>query len=221
MFLAPTKTLMIEALQQVYGTADALGSFPITEFRGIWISMEYPDAEADYPGIWVTFLPTAPLQVSGIGHRNYTDPDPDDGTVHSYTKWRFAGVFSFTCVAMTSLERDRLADSLIEVLAFGVNSPETAPFHTYLDQNDLVGLQMNWDQFTITAPDESQGTPWGTDDPVYEVTVNVDCEGEFASDPSVASMIPLSAILVTDYAPGETEPSSGTPSVPPADTDWQ
>lgn len=216
MFLVPLLTLFKEATTAVYGA-----EFPEPDFRDLWVSLEYPAAEANYPGIWLTYMPTAPLQVAGIGHREYTDPAAD-GSVRALTKWRFGGTLSFTCVAMSSFERYRLADSLIETLAFGKDNPDTSEFQATLDNNDLIGLQMQWDQFTIGAPDESQGTPWGTDDILYEMTVSVDCQGEFASDALGATLIPLSAVTVTDYAPGEGPADLGQASTDvPAATDWQ
>lgn len=216
MYFVPLLTLFLEATQAVY---DA--EFPEEDFRDLWVSLDYPAEEANYPGIWINYMPTSPLQVSGIGHRNYTDPAAD-GSVRGFTKWRFGGTVSFTCVAMSSFERYRLVDSLVEVLAFGKDNPTLSEFQATLDRNDLIGLQMQWDQFLVGAPDESQGTPWGTDDILYEMTVSVDCQGEFASDALGATLVPLSGVIVTDYAPGEGPADLGqaSPGVPVA-TDWQ
>lgn len=216
MYLVPLLTLFQEATQAVYDD-----EFPEEDFRALWVSLDYPAEEANYPGIWINYMPTSPLQVASIGHRNYTDPAAD-GSVRAFTKWRFGGTVAFTIVAFTSFERYRLVDSLVEVLAFGKDNPTLSEFQATLDRNDLIGLQMQWDQFSIGAPDESQGTPWGTDDILYEMTVSVDCQGEFASDALGATLIPLTAVTVTDYAPGEGPADLGQASTDvPAATDWQ
>lgn len=215
MFLTHAKTLLVRATKGVFDQ-----DYPEADFRGLWVSMEYPAEEANYPGIWVGFTPTAPLQVAGIGHREYTDPAAD-GTVRALTKWRFAGVATFTIAALTSLERDRLLDAMVQVIAFGLDNPATAEFKQTLDLNDLIGVQMNWDQFQITGLDENQGTPWGTDEVIYEGTVGVDCQGEFASSATSGTLVPLSGITVAEYAPGEEPPDLGQDVAQPADTDWQ
>jgi len=216
MYLVPLLTLFQEATTRVFDD-----EFPTEDFRDLWVSLEYPAEEANYPGLWITYNPTAPLQVSGIGNRGYTEPAAD-GSVRGFTKWRFGGTVTWTCVAMSSFERYRLADALVEMLAFGKDNPQVSEFQATLDSNDLIGLQMQWDQFTLSGPDESQGTPWGTDDILYEISVSVDCQGEFASDALGATLLPLSAVTVTDFAPGEGPADLGVPSATvPEPTDWQ
>jgi hypothetical protein len=65
-----------------------------------------------------------------------------------------------------------------------------------------------------------QGTPWGTNDWVYEATCSLTCEGEFISDLRHSpSLIPLSAITVTatPVPAGTGSPTTGTPE---ADGGW-
>ncbi len=184
-------------------------------FRNVWVSMEYPDTESSYPGIWVDFTPTADLQVAGINHVEWT---PGDAAPHKITRWRFAGLATFTLVAMTSLERDRLTDALVSVMAFGMEDPSASKFRTSIEQNDLIGLQMQWDKFAMSGKAETPGTPWGTDDVVYEITVSIDCQGEFLSDGTEATYARLSQIAVSERIEGEAlyEP----PLTEPVNADW-
>jgi hypothetical protein len=193
MFLQAVNTLLMEALQNTF---DA--EYPTADFRGLWVSMEYPADRANYPGIWVDFETTADLQIAGIGHTEYTVPEGRFNVRRKTTRWRFAGMATFTVAAMTSLERARLADELVRVLAFGSEDPATSDFRSYIEHNDLIATQMQWDKFSLNGKAETPGTPWGTDDVIYEITVTVDCQGEFISDGTSGTLVPLSAIVITD-----------------------
>lgn len=201
MFLVQLKTLVVEAWR---ATLDA--DYPEVDFRGVWVSMEYPLAKANYPGVWVDFLPTADLQTAGIGHAEYVEDATVAGRFHRVGRWRYAGVLQMTCVALTSLERDRLVDELVRVMAFGRELPETAVFRTTIETNDLIPCQAQWDKFTLGAKGETPGTPWGTDEVVYEMTISVDCQGEFVSGGSHGLLIPISSVVVQSQAPGEPDP---------------
>lgn len=209
-FMVPTKTLFIEALEQVF---DA--DYPVEEFRGLWVSMEYPSAESNYPGIWVDFRTSAPIQSAGIGHVEYTAPS-SSGAVRACSRWRFAGNVTLTIVALTSLERDRMLDALVSLIAFGLENPATSEFRRTLESNDLIGVEMQWDRLDIGGTDETVGTPWGSDDVVYETTLTWDCTGEFVSEGTERVLVPLSAFLIeprrtdepdeTDEQPAPTDP---------------
>ena len=203
MFLTATKTVIVEAVR---GLFDA--EFPEEDFRNIWVSQEYPKDQANYPGIWVDFDTTADVQTAGIGHVEYVASDTGTG-VRKVGRWRFAGMITLTMVAMTSLERDRLADALGMAVAFGLEDDTTSEFRRYIEHNDLVGLQVQWDKFALTGKAESPGTPWGTDDVVYEITMTLDCQGEFISSGSMGSLIPLSAIVVYEQADNDPPPPPG------------
>lgn len=219
MFVVPTKTLLMEALQQVFGS-----NYPNADFRSIWISMEYPIDQSNYPGIWVDFRVTQPLSIAGIDHTEYTQAGPS-GAVRKGTRWRFVGDMTMTFVAMTSLERDRLLDSVIGLLAFGLENQSTSEFRRTIESNDLVALQMQWDTFEIGGQAENPGTPWGTDDIIYEASLTWACQGEFISSGTDSVMVPLSSVTLyerRDDEPDTTSPSdSGTSLVvDPNNTVW-
>lgn len=205
MFLVNTKTLLIEALRETF---DA--SYPTQQFRDIWVSMEYPIEEANYPGIWVDFIPTQPLQIAGINHTEWSDPGLGGGR-RKNGRWRFAGQFALTCVAMTSLQRDRLVDEVVQLLAFGQETDSTARFRSMLEGNDLIALSCQWDTFGLGGKAETPGTPWGTDDVVYEMTVSFDCQGEIVSDGTSRTYDPITGFevgpAVTEIQAGEVYPN--------------
>lgn len=201
MFLVALKTLLVEAWR---ATLDA--DYPVVDFRGTWVSMEYPLAKANYPGVWVDFLPSADVQTAGIGHVEYVEDATLPGQYHRVARWRYAGVFQMTCVALTSLERDRLVDEVVRVMAFGRELATTQAFRSTVETNDLVACQVQWDKFSLGGKGETPGTPWGTDEVVYEMTVSVDCQGEFVSGGTEGLLVPISRVVVQSQAPGESPP---------------
>ena len=209
MFLVRTKTLLIEALQQTF---DA--DYPDPDFRGLWVSMEYPIDQSNYPGIWVDFRPAPSVTSAGIGHVEFTEPS-ESGAVRRFTRWRFGGQVTLTVVALTSLERDRLVDSLVGLIAFGLEGPATSEFRRTLETNDLIGLQCQWDQVDVGGTDETSGTPWGSDDVIYETTLTWDAIGEFVSSGTEGVLVPLSEIRLHERREDEPDTTDAQPETSP------
>lgn len=202
-FLAETKTLLREAFQRTF---DA--DYPVEEFRplGALSSLEGPVKDTDIPMVWVDFQPATELTAAGIGHVEYGDPD-ENGRVRRFTRWRFTGFATFTFITLNSQERDRMVDEFVRVVAFGLEDPSTATFRRHIEDNDLIGISMNWHRVALTGRSESQGTPWGTGEWVYEQTVQLEvANGEFVSEGSSGVLVPLSSIQIIPVAPGETDP---------------
>src|SRR5690606_15451698 len=175
MYLQKLKTLLVTAVQDTFDSA-----YPVQEFRGIPVSIEYPMRQQDYPGIWVDYAPRQSLQVAGIGHIEYAEDDGE--AARSFTRWAFAGEASFTLVALTSWERDRLHDEMVRVLAFGRENPGTARFRQTIEDNEWIGLTLDWDNISVRGMNQTVGTPWQTDDLIYETEIAMACRGEFVSD---------------------------------------
>lgn len=195
-----TKATAIEAMRQTFDS-----DFVEPDFRSIKISLEYPVSPQDYPSIWVDFEPLGSLSIVGIGHSEFVDAD--GGTNEMY-RWRFAGHLTFTAVAMTSLERDRLIDSLIKVFAFSRANGLTA-FRQTIEAGTLIALNADFDQVELRGFSTSSGTPWGTDEMIYEGTVAMEIAGEFVNT-STDLLLDVSGIETIEWTVGwEDDPTSG------------
>lgn len=188
MYITPVKTLGIEALQAVFDD-----QYPVAEFRGLHASLEYPIKTIDLPEIWVRYSDTEPLQQSGVAHIEDVDYDTDT-RVQPYTRWHFQGSWEFVVVAMSSLERDRVYDELVSVIAFSQQGGLRGRFRHYIEVNDLIDLTVRTDQIESTGESAEPGTPWGTDEVLYERTLNIDMVGDFSTDPETGAIVPLSRI---------------------------
>lgn len=207
MFLTNLKTTLVEALKTTFD-----GEYPETDFRNLRISIEYPIERIDYPGIWVNFDVSGELENIGIAHREL-ETNPDDLTTRSLMRWRFQGNASFTIVSLTSLELDRLLDEVVYVLAFGTEQEQTAQFRAYIENNEFLAMNIDFDQIGIAGQSAMPGTPWGTDEVVYEVTVRVECLGEFVSEAASRTLTPLAEIVAYPYSNLENESQAHPPAV--------
>lgn len=189
-YITPTKTMLVEAVQAAFDDV-----YPVAQFRGVRVSIEYPADKQAWPGVWIDYEDTADLQVAGVSHVEHTDP-VTGFTVGPFTRWRFTGSASFTVVALTSLERDRLYDELVATIAFGRFDEIRGRFRAFIESNPLVIADINYDQVGSGGAAASPGTPWGTDEIVYERTFTLELIGEFVPDPAVSTLVPLSRIQV-------------------------
>lgn len=198
MFITNLKTALVEGLKRTF---DA--EYVDDDFRNIHVSIEYPVDRQSYPGIWVDFDIEGQLENVGVDHREYAEVSEAEGTTRRVTRWRFQGYASFTVVALTSLERDRLFDEMVRVMAFGTESEQTAEFRSFIENNEFLALNFDFDQIGVSGASSLPGTPWGTDEVIYETTIRMECLGEFVSDVAAVTLVPLAAVVTYPYIEGQ------------------
>ncbi len=213
MYLAPLLTLLKEAMDRTFDD-----EFPEPDFRNMKVSLEYPADVALYPGIWVDFSPVGELQVAGVDHAEYSEAS-ETGRVRPLRRWTFQGYATYTIVALSSFERARIFDQVINVLAFGDQAGGAlSEFRQTIEDNDLIACNFDFDQIGVGGFAQAPGTPWGTDEIIYEATVTMECLGEFVSDLVSATLVPLSAVRIYEYPQGQPDPTLSPPaSLDPSD----
>jgi hypothetical protein len=194
-YLTYLKTMLVAALKQAFDNA-----YPEEDFRGVHVSIEYPIEEAHYPGIWVDYDDMDDLQIVGVDHKEYI---PAEDNFYPATRWKFSGYVTCTVTALTSLERDRLYDELVTTIAFGQFDTARKRFRDFIEDNDLVAALLNFDKISPKGSVAAPGTPWGTDEIIYERSLSVGVVGEFIPHPNTGALVPLSSItfemiMVTD-----------------------
>ncbi len=215
MFLTFLKTTLVEAMKLTFDS-----EYVNEDFRTVRISIDYPVEQAGYPGIWVDFEPEGQLETVGIDHHEYATVSEEEETTRRVGRWRFQGFATFTIVAMSSLERDRLFDEVVRVMAFGKEQEQTNQFRSYIEDNEFVAMNIDFDQIGVSGVSAVPGTPWGTEEVIYEITVSMECVGEFVSDGIGATLVPLSAVVMYPYEDDSVEiPAAGL--VPSGDLDEQ
>jgi hypothetical protein len=189
-YMTVLKTALVQGLRECF---DA--DYPQEDFRDLLVDIEFPNDVQSYPSIWVNYTDSSALVSAGIDHHEFTDPG-DSGYVRRFTRWRFSGTASFTVVALSSLERDRLYDEMVRVIAFARESDQVPEFRAYIEDNEFIAMNANFDEIEPTGNSAAPGTPWGSDEYIYEITLNIDVIGEFISDGETGSLAPLSMIKV-------------------------
>lgn len=194
MYLTEVKTLLTKAMR------DAFVESVEPDFANLYISIEYPVSAQHYPSIWVDFDPSGALQTAGIGHVEY-----DTGL--AVRRWRFTGSASYTVVALSSFERDRMFDEVVRILAFNQNSAELGTYRRAIEDNQLIAVNVDFDQIDQRGFAAAQGTPWNTDEMIYEATIGVSMIGEFVSS-SDGVLVNLSAVVIIPIEDGSADPTT-------------
>lgn len=204
MYLVETKAIITNAMQNVFTS-----TYPVEAFRDLKVSLEYPATKQDYPSIWSDFEPVGELEQAGIGHTEYIENEA--GEVRKTTRWRFGGYATYTCVALTSRERDLLFDQMVRVFAFTYQHPSTERFREVIETNNLIGITMGWGKIGQRGFSATVGTPWDTDETLYEATIAVAVQGEFVLDPTTDALAILSEVRAFPYTEGEGDPTLDDP----------
>lgn len=162
----------------------------------ISIDMEYPIQKENYPGIWVQFSFQEIVQ-AGLGHEpllrtvvvEATETEPEQVNWEPIREFQFKGRVTLTIVALTSLERDRIADAIITTLAFSrppetvITRPneDTKQFRQLIESlanNPHVSMTINHDQIIPGGQAMTTGVPWDDQIPGYEDTYSFDILGQ-------------------------------------------
>lgn len=197
MFLAETLAIGEQAMKQVFvpGYVSLDGQ---SDFSNLHISIEYPTDKQNYPAIWVDFEPDHEITRSGIDNIDTLDPNPD-GTYTPYYLWRAQGDLTYTICAMSNLERARLHDEVVRVLAFN-GDPAVSAYRQFIEDNPLIAMNANFDNIQERPPSISS-TPWDSLDLIYEITVAVTCVIEFQAAQQYGALVPFYGAIVTGTDP--------------------
>lgn len=196
------KTVLTEAIKRTFD-----GNYIEPDFRNIHASIEFPQEKQQFPGIWVDYNPIGSLRRVGVGHIEYGETG-EGGTARPFTRWYFQGEASFTVAALTSLERDRLHDEVVRVMAFGEEASSTSDFRAYIESNEFLAVNFDFDEITVRGLAATLGTPWQTNDMIYEAEIAMECVGEFFSDAENVTLVPLSEIILTTWNDAEADPTT-------------
>lgn len=223
---------MIEAVKRavITGLRESFGNSSLgAGEQKCYIDIEYPTDPTSYPGIWVQFS-IASLTRAGLAMETWTkDADDNWGSIQ---EWSFNGNISLTIAALTSKDRDRLADTVIAQLAFArppdliiynpkTNANQMKGLITALDQNPYVSMTVNTDIINSGGQTVTSGTPWAQNILLYEDNYTIGCHGQFNLRFSHDGVYSLAEIrhrpVMTDEIPPE---DSTNPNRPPRDPRW-
>jgi len=185
MFITAVKTAIIEALNAGFSS---LASSPIDTSLDLTpnsITIEYPLEMVEWPAMFVQFRPSK-VQWFGLNPDSYvvsTTGIPISGTSYPATNVTrngyFEGNIDLQIMAMHSEERDRLFDSVSNLILMGGGSVASTAFYNSIANNDLVGMTILPSTFNILGDSVSAGTPWSPEELTYEASLRISCIGDF------------------------------------------
>lgn len=192
-YISPLKTIIVEALRETFDS-----QYPNPQFQDVNVQLDYPVENQEYPAVFVSYDDTGALKRAGVSMVEMVDPS-SGAEVAPFARWRFQGTVSITVVSIaTALERDELYDEVVRVIAFGREDPDlVGRFHSYIDSNDLIASILQTDMMNPRGSSAAPGTPWGTDEMMFERTLDLEIVGEFVPDSLGGELVRLSRIIIT------------------------
>jgi hypothetical protein len=137
---------------------DANGNY----ISGTKISLEYPNSEQGYPSL-VIRLSGLRQSSAGVGHIEYI-LDVNDTNFYPYKHYHYQGTVELLIFALSSLDRDLLADSVVQTVVMPemqnyTNQYFNQIFNTEQSPPNLNYLNINIDNITDTGDQVTQ-QPW-------------------------------------------------------------
>jgi hypothetical protein len=103
-------------------------------------------------------------------------------------------------VALNSNECDGVYDQLVALTAYAAQSQYPSVFREAVDANGLVTTTWSYDTVQGRGQSAAPGTPWGTDEIIYERGLALQVIGEFVTGPGPQAqtiLVPLREIIIT------------------------
>lgn len=214
------KTYVKHAL--VEGLRDVFQNHLDEQLRKTRVSIDFSRKEADYPQVIIRFFEKT-ADNAGVGHSEKIDVydlDTDEflGRIKlkHYLYW---GDIEFGVYALSSFDRDLIADSLVQTIAMGDLESYTNRFLMRIYANpaffpDAVNhfIAVNTDSIQGFGETQNQ-TPWfSEDDLVYTTSYRVKVFGEFYSLPNSAPAGLITAVRDYPYIGGVEPVPTGDPN---------
>ena len=185
MFITAVKTAVVEALNAGFSTLASSPTDTSLDLTPNSITIEYPLEMVEWPAVFVQFRPSK-VQWSGLFPDTYTAAS---GGItisgHNYPAFvadragYFEGSIDLQIMAMHSEERDRLYDSITNLILMDKMSPASTAFVQSIYNNNLIGMTLLLDTFTPLGDSVSPGTPWSPEELTYEASIRISCIGDF------------------------------------------
>lgn len=179
------KETMTEALRRVFE------NHPDPLLSSTKITPELPTDEASFPAVIVRYYNRS-LRNAGIGHHEWFLATPVGYEPKLYQKFKhfmYSGDIEFKVLALSSKDRDFLADALVQTIGMAEAEAYTKAFLTRVYDSDQTAEPQSLYHFINLATDDfqelgdqEQSAPWMEEDLlVYSSTFRVPIFGEFYS----------------------------------------
>lgn len=207
------KTALIESLRPVFG------NHKDEALRATTVEIDFPKREAHYPTVILRFFEREIFN-AGVGHEELIDLSTVGlNGLYKFKHYFYKGDIEFAIYGITSLDRDLVADTIVQTIAMGNLEDYTNRFfdRIYADENqtpDSIWHYININTDRVSGFGEGQGqTPWGSeDDLIYQTSYRVPAFGEFYSVPPEIPAEFISKVAQYPYIQGLEDVPEGDPN---------
>lgn len=189
---------------------------------GTNVTIEYPRTDAEYPTLLIRFF-EKDIQNMGVGHQEHIHVDGPDGKpesegIFTFKHYLYHADIEYAIYALSSLDRDLIADTVVQTLGMGTLEAYTNRFfeRIYPDEQeaqypDSIWHFININTDMISGFGETQtATPWQSeDDLIYSTSYRTSVMGEFYSVPPNIPKEYISKVLLFPYIGGLEEVPQG------------
>jgi hypothetical protein len=199
MFITAVKIAIIEGIDAGFAALGPVSSNTTTDLVPRAVTIEYPVEEIEWPAIYVQFRPSI-TQYTGLNPNTYSpivDENGDTVAWESIRQGYFEGSFDLQILAMSSEERDKIWETLINLFTMNDMSPGSTALYQSIVHNDLIAITLQQGSIIQVGDTVSPGTPWSPEELSYEATIRIKCIGEFYENKYNQELLPVSAINVT------------------------
>jgi hypothetical protein len=153
--------------------------------HGVQVTLEFPKKKNRYPAVVVRFFERDIVNM-GVGHAELILAHEDDPSPSVFKHYLYHGDLEFAIYALSSLDRDTMADTVVQTLTMGRLFGYTNEFYTNVydrNEGDPLWNYINIDSDTLRGFGEQETpVPWASeDDKLYQTSYRVKVSGEFYS----------------------------------------
>lgn len=153
---------------------------------GTFIGIEFPTDQHEYPTIVVRYYERQ-VRNAGVGHIEYFFNPVTSGN-DAYRHGYYIGTAEFEISALSTLDRDLVSDSLVQILRMPDMEAYTNLFFNEIFNTELSAPNLNYVDLNTDIIDgigeSTTEPPWGSENQlIYQSGYRIDVFGEFYSLP--------------------------------------
>ena len=199
------KTALVEALKPVFA------NHVDEKLQDTKVTIDFPRERQKFPTVVIRFYEKE-INNAGIGHEeNFTD---EENNIWRFKHYFYTGDIEFVIYALSSLDRDLIADTLVQTIAMGDLSNYTNNFFNRIyppepeKVPDSAGHYININSDRINGfAENQQPVPWESEDElIYSVSYRSAVFGEFYSLPPEMPLEYIQKAFLYPYVDGDDIP---------------
>jgi len=202
------KTALVEALRSVFE------NHVDEKLKPTKVVIDFPKERQQFPSVIVKFYEKE-IMNAGVGHQETVEDA--NGDIWKFKHYFYKGDIELTIYSLSALDRDLIADTLVQTIAMGDLSAYTNNFFNRIypaDSDaypDSIGHFININSDRISGVGETTtAVPWNSEDElIYNISYRFEVFGEFYSLPPETPYEYVSEVFLYPYIKNLEEAPNG------------